>query len=309
MKTKISHIPAAALALILNGTGLSAHCQAVASISAQGGDDFQHLVITGNNDKVGAQYLYMCGLNAKWVGNVYRWYFNPANLPNNISQDSALNAMKTAAARWEQMCNVTIQYMGVTSVLGNQNVVYAPDDGINVWGFQPLDASINKFSAWTPVSSGSDGAIRGADIILNANVSWTPDGLDGILTHEIGHGIGLGHSDVQSSVMFANPYHDAQYIRTLRGDDAQGCASLYGANPMAMVNRTMNWAESFYSNLLKSGPAPDGTYNGYLYRYYPQSNNYTGYKDGNAYFMGPDGNIQNLGPLSNYSSQVTAAGF
>lgn len=309
MKTKISHIPTAVLALILSGTGLPAQCQTVSSISTQGGDDFQHLVITGNNDKVNAQYLYMSGMNAKWTTGVYQWFFNPANLPANISQDSVLAAMKTAAARWEQMCNITIQYMGTTAVLGNQNVTYAPNDGVNVWGFQPLAPSINQFAGWTPVSSRSDGVILDADIILNSNMPWTLDMVDSTMTHEIGHGIGLAHSNVAASIMFANPYHDGQYIRTLRGDDAQGCASLYGASPMAMVNRTMNWAESAYSSLLKSGPAPDGSYEGYLYRYYPQSNNYTGYKNGNAYFMGPDGNIQNLGPLSGYTSQVTAAGF
>lgn len=306
---KISDIASTAVALVLAGAGLSAQSQTVSVISKQGGEDYQNVVVDIHQDKVGAQYLFMSTYKSKWVTGVYQWYFNPANLPANISQDSALLAMKTAAARWEQMCYLTIQYMGTTAVLGNQNVVYKPDDGFNVWGFQPFDPAINAFSGWTPTTSSSTGAILGADIILNSNVQWTAVGVEGVMTHEIGHGIGIGHSDVAASIMSNKPYHDVQYMRTLRGDDADGCAYLYGANPMAMANRTMNWAENEYASLLKSGPSPDGSYSGYLYRYYPQSNSYTGYKDGNAYYMGPDGNIQNLGPLSGYTSRVTAAGF
>jgi len=309
MKKQSSQFAANTLVLCLAIGAASTYAQSGPAISTTGGQDFQNRVEFAESGKVGPQYLYMYGMNAKWTTGVYQWFFNPANVPASISQDGVLAAMKTAAARWEQMCNITIQYMGTTAVLGNQNVPYAPDDGVNVWGFQPLAASINQFSGWTPVVSSSDGTIRGADIILNSNMPWTLDVVEATMTHEIGHGIGLAHSNVASAIMFANPYHDAQYIRTLRGDDAQGCASLYGASPMAMVNRTMNWAESAYSSLLKSGPAPNGSYQGYLYRYYPQSNNYTGYKDGNAYFMGPDGNIQNLGPMSGYTDQVTAAGF
>lgn len=309
MKSKLPRIASTTLAVALACAGMSARAQTASTISVSGGEDFQTVVVNANQDKFGPQYLFMSSSNSKWVTGVYQWYFNPANLPANISLDSALLAMNTAAVRWEQMCNLTIQYMGTTAVLGNQNVVYKPDDGLNVWGFQPFEPAINAFSGWTPTTSSSTGSILGADIILNANMQWTAVGLEGIMTHEIGHGIGIGHSDVASSIMSSKPYHDALYMRTLRGDDAEGCANLYGANPMAMANRTMNWAESEYASLLKSGPAPDGTYDGYLYRYYLQSNNYTGYKDGNAYFMGPDGKIENLGPLSGYTSQVRAAGF
>lgn len=129
------------------------------------------------------------------------------------------------------------------------------------------------------------------------------------MTHELGHVIGVGHSNVSASVMFADPYHDVAYMGILRGDDANACADLYGAASTADSNRAMNWAEAVYWRELNNGVVSSGTYDSYYFRYYAWTRNYVGTRNGNAYYMGTDGTIQNMGPLSGFMPQVRAAGY
>jgi hypothetical protein len=129
------------------------------------------------------------------------------------------------------------------------------------------------------------------------------------MTHEIGHALGLDHSNVPASVMYASPYHSTSYMATLRGDDANGCAALYGSAPTADSNRAFNWAESVYAQYLSPTASASGTLQGYYYRYYSTTQSYLGTRDGTVYYMGPDGVIQNMGSLGSYLFQVRSAGY
>ena len=153
-------------------------------------------------------------------------------------------------------------------------------------------------------------AMVDADIVLNTQDKWTVCDVDAVMTHEIGHMIGLDHSNVTSSIMSAAPYNSYEYQRTLRGDDVAACTKLYGPSPLALTNRTLNWAETFYASALKGGPVvKQGDNDGFVYRYYPVSNSTAGVKNGTAYYTGPDRILQNMGPLSGFTPQVQAAGF
>lgn len=254
---------------------------------------------------------------AIWQGGVYQWWFNPINKQVNLATEDVLAAFKTAAARWSQMCKIDFQYMGITNVLPDARFDFRPDR-INVWGFS-YDYILAGFA---PTAVNGTGSIVDADILLNASKVWDLEQIKSIMTHEIGHGLGLGHSDVQSSIMSSTPYHDFDYTSILRGDDAAACAALYGASPDALANRTMNWAEvtfpqafvaptapSEFASYIRATPAPTQLGRGYIFRHYPISNSFIAIKDGAVLYMGPDGVFQDVGRLTDFQATVIAAGF
>lgn len=244
----------------------------------------------------------------RWSGGVIRWYYNPAQQPSNLSTADVLDAINTAVARWSGMCNLSFSYMGTTSATPNVRSTWETIDRVSVFGWGALTAEMAQYGAYTKWWY-SSGLMVDADVVINTAYNWTARDVESIMTHELGHVLGLNHSNVQASVMFANPYNSYSYQRTLRGDDASACAVLYGAASTANSNRAMNWAEQNYPQYFAASPAASATYGGYYYRYYGATGNYLGTKDGNAYMMGPDGVIQYLGVLDTFMPTVRAAGF
>ncbi len=240
---------------------------------------------------------FVLGANSqKWTGAQVNWYYSPANQPGNLGTADVLNAVQVAAARWSGMCNVTFNYLGLTNVAPNMYGDSTTVDQVNVFGWGVLQDSDASFSALTK-SWFVGASLIDADIMMNTLQSWTILAVEAIMTHELGHAIGISHSNVAASVMFASPYHTVNYMRVLRGDDADACAALYGAASTERSNRVFNWAEANYPQYLSPSPAASGTLLGYYYRYYPTTNSYTGTKDGVAYYMSPDGVIHDMGSV------------
>lgn len=201
-----------------------------------------------------------------------------------------------------------LQLPGLTSTLPNLDGPASSVDQVNVFGWDVLRNGNAPYSAVTK-SWWIGSAYIDADIVMNIAQSWTLPELEGIMTHEIGHALGLSHSDVSASVMYASPYHSTGYMNTLRGDDANGCAVLYGAATTADSNRAFNWAEAAYAQYLSPNAAASGTFDGYYYRYYSGTQSYVGTRDGTVYCLGPDGVMQNMGSLGSYFLRVRSAGY
>lgn len=252
---------------------------------------------------------YLLGSSSQsWVGGRISWYYNPQNQPSNLSTAAILTAIQRASARWTGMCRVTFNYLGITSLMPNIDGPASSVDQVNVFGWDLLRGGNAAYSAVTKSWWIGSGLID-ADIAMNTAQSWTIADLEGIMTHEIGHALGLSHSDTPASVMFANPYHTTRYMGTLRGDDANGCAALYGTASTAEANRGFNWAEAVYPEYLSPGPAASVQQDGYYYRYYPGTQSTVGTRDGVVYYTGPNGVTQNMGSLGSYQSQVRGAGY
>lgn len=111
-----------------------------------------------------------------------------------------------------------------------------PDDAINTVFWHPVQwppQLVPKTAAQTVVTLGDDGSIADVDIHLNAvDFKWSLDGKNGtidlrsVLTHEMGHALGLGHSPVLGATMAAG-YPGGTSWRSLEVDDKEGVCSLY----------------------------------------------------------------------------------
>ncbi len=259
-----------------------------------------------SKDRETSQYV---ATGESWPAGIVYWYYNPLNQPANLKTAEILAAIQTAASRWAQMCNISFVYMGAAST--NRGFDGSSVDRINVIGWASFPFSERDTAGITYWNySRSTLAIVDADIILNNSGRWSLRDVDAVMTHEIGHMIGLDHSNTTVSIMSANPYNSYEYQRTLRGDDVEGCTKLYGASPLSLINRTLNWAEKTYPAELKSGPSvTQGDADGFIYRQYSGSNSKAGVKNGIAYYTGSNGVMQNMGPLSGFTAQVQAAGF
>lgn len=100
------------------------------------------------------------------------------------------------------------------------------------------DPSVSKdMPAVTTVIYNTDtGAIVDADIDLNGqDFFWTTTSdttkaatdIQNIMTHEIGHLLGLAHSDNKSAVMYDTTYQGEISKRTLHADDELGVCTIY----------------------------------------------------------------------------------
>lgn len=84
------------------------------------------------------------------------------------------------------------------------------------------------------------GVIWDADVVLNADDHEFGVGELGagqfdatsVLTHEVGHLVGLGHSEVQEATMYATSLPGQTSRRSLEADDEQGLLALYAGQSM-----------------------------------------------------------------------------
>lgn len=257
-----------------------------------------------------------------WQGGQVNWYYNPTNQPSALSTADVVALIDTATAKWAGMCNLTFNYKGTTTTYTpNIDSTWSTIDRVNVIGWAALTGDRAGYDGYTKWWYASGGLMADADIVLNtASQTWTQSNkqsLEALITHELGHLLGLNHSNIQFAVMagdsitYNTRYNTYSFQRTLRGDDAQACAALYGAAPYAESNRLFNWVEvgSPYSGLFAPAVQPSATIEGYYYRFYPTTNSALGTKDGDVWYLDPNGQLINVGPISNYLGAAYGAGF
>lgn len=161
-----------------------------------------------------------------WKNGQVTWYYNAAAQPAWLNKDTALAAIAQGMRQWQAACNVTFTYAGE---------ITAPavlQDNVSTLGWGNTQG-IPFANFWA-----NDGTyINEGDIqFVAASYYGRVDYLTANVIHEVGHMIGLSHSDRPESVMFANGYNTFTYQTTLKGDDIAACAKLYGGR--GLIERT-----------------------------------------------------------------------
>ncbi len=178
-----------------------------------------------------APYLGVDGALHKWPGGTVAWVYDPAGAPAVFADEGRTVAvLQRAFSEWSGVADLSFDFRGVDRSRDRDDMV----DGVVVVGWGNLTATGVTQIFWSSsrrTELGYD-PIEDGWVLFDLRYGWdrgdpglTESSLFGVAVHEIGHLIGLGHSNVPRSVMYANPYNHLQYPRW---DDVEAARALYG---------------------------------------------------------------------------------
>jgi hypothetical protein len=180
------------------------------------------------------------GLMPKWPSMPVSYWINAQGSPQ-IQNGSDFAAVQAAFQTWQNVptANIQFNYKGTTPVatagFDGMNLVTFADSSIPL-GTTTIAVTLSYYGTVT----GSDGTAQfgteEADIVFNTTFPFSTSDetgkydVQGVLTHEIGHFLGLDHAAMVSSVMV--PYAAASQLdqRTLSYDDIAGVMEIYPKN-------------------------------------------------------------------------------
>lgn len=162
-----------------------------------------------------------------------------------ISSDSSPTAAIAAAMeRWSDIPGSALRFApplpaedGVTRI-DDLNLVSFADDSFN-------RAIVGGAIAVTRLNSDSGGAFTDTDILFNPGLPFSTTqapgtfDIEGTLTHELGHAIGMDHAGPVTSTMFATAVRGSRRLRTLTADDRAFVREVYpatGADSMGILS-------------------------------------------------------------------------
>jgi hypothetical protein len=164
-------------------------------------------------------------------GGVINWRYNDAGRSSSIvgaaTAAQTIETIQAEQAKWTAVCNVRFNYLGTTTAVPSV-ALDGPTDGVNTigWSVQAGNQTgVTGISGSAPSNAGPF-SISESDIALNS--AFNPSFAVTVL-HEVGHMLGIDHSDVQRTVMSGPPLTTYFDTSVLTADDIAACRSMYGA--------------------------------------------------------------------------------
>ena len=187
---------------------------------------------------IGAAHAWEVNRNADgdplyWPTGQVEYWVNAEN-GQDISPERLQFLISAAAGAWSKVpdAQLAFSYKGPTTLnaadyTDDKNIVYFEEQWPAEW-----DPS---FLALTFTWSVDGGEIIAFDMAINEdNFDWGVSANQGdndlmnMLTHEMGHAIGLSHSQVEAATMYYQASNGEEEKRNLTIDDEEGARFLYG---------------------------------------------------------------------------------
>lgn len=208
---------------------------------------------------------------------------NPKKTPQQANEILRLELEK-GMRDWESACNIRFEYKGEKSTpfkdpynIENATNAYLANPNqdlyISIYG-DPENHRIPFIGRYDSIRtiyiSGYDASRLLLDFPRSSGV--------GILTHELGHALGLGHSNDEFSVMADHiPLERGVFLRP---DDIAGCQAIYGqpknVSDDVKAENLFNIAEMAYPDFFPIGKYEQSTNPGQATRYVPVPQNFVG---------------------------------
>lgn len=171
------------------------------------------------------------GNDIYWDDNPITWYIHP-NGSDNVPFDDLIAALSAGMNAWDsQSCFTKTIVYGGTKTYDPQNGVYLKFQESN-W-----DASVGDALAYAQTWKGWGGVITNGVIVFNGQAAtWsvsetgffsTTADVQGVVTHEMGHILGLDHTRYQDATMYFSG--GGAGMQTLAQDDINGLCYIYGS--------------------------------------------------------------------------------
>ena len=155
-------------------------------------------------------------------GKVALGYFFDS-FPGKLDPTAVADEIARAFAEWQRYANITFTPAQKENITRGVDILFATGDHGDEYPFTSPTMLAHTFYPAPP----NQETIAG-DMHLNSAVNWNiGSDIDvfSVALHEIGHALGLGHSDIPSAVMYA--YY--QRATGLTSDDIAAIQALYGA--------------------------------------------------------------------------------
>jgi hypothetical protein len=183
--------------------------------------------ITASAADGGSEKYLALAPGVHWSGNTMTWYYAPAGHPDWATDAQMLPLIQQAMNAWSSQCGVQFNYLGISAQQAPAN------DGASVIGWVAGMDRVASTSWYTYTTLMTE-----ADVELKPSANASAAAAYPMILHELGHAIGLDHSEVQGSVMAGPPASAAySYATVLAADDVAGCQALYGPPSVTSAQR------------------------------------------------------------------------